>query len=259
MEDFRDVRGQCHAKRAIEVAWQGHNMLMIGPWIGKTMLAKRIPSILPPIEFRRRTGNNADSLRDGLLPSEPASSIHAVPLTASHIRRGSLEEAASPARRSEHGAQRVLFLDECRSSRNVLEVMRQPLEERRHHCASSNDADLPASFILVAPPTLVRADLNDFGANALYAPQIQRYMSKNSGPLMDRIDSDRCARGSLQGTFQHTRCRIFGNDSHTLIAARSVQFRRFYDEKIYTNAQWTAHIRKFCVLTPNAKRSWRTP
>jgi magnesium chelatase family protein len=157
LEDFRDVRGQYHAKRAIEVAMAGgHNMLMIGPpGSGKTMLAKRIPSILPPMSFEEGLETTRIHSVTGLLPSE-AGVIDSRPFRSPHhtISDAGLVGGGSIPRPGEvsmaHNG--VLFLDELPEfPRNVLEVMRQPLEERRVTIARAQmTLSFPASFILVA-------------------------------------------------------------------------------------------------------------
>src|SRR5215510_14692369 len=156
-EDFRDVRGQLHAKRAIEVAMAGgHNMLLIGPpGSGKTMLAKRIPSILPPMSFEESLETTRIHSVTGLLPSEtgiidtrPFRSPHHTISDAGLIGGGSIPRP-SEVSMAHNG---VLFLDELPEfPRNVLEVLRQPLEDRKVTIARAQmTMTFPASFVLVA-------------------------------------------------------------------------------------------------------------
>ena len=156
-EDFRDVRGQYHAKRAIEVAMAGgHNMLMIGPpGSGKTMLAKRIPSIMPPMSFEESLETTRIHSVSGLLPSEtgligtrPFRSPHHTISDAGLVGGGPIPRPGEVS--MAHNG--VLFLDELPEfPRNVLEVLRQPLEERRVTIARVQmTLTFPASFILVA-------------------------------------------------------------------------------------------------------------
>jgi magnesium chelatase family protein len=265
LEDFRDVRGQFHAKRAIEVAMAGgHNMLMIGPpGSGKTMLAKRIPSILPPMSFEEGLETTRIHSVTGLLPSETGI-IDTRPFRSPHhtISDAGLVGGGSVPRPGEvsmaHNG--VLFLDELPEfPRNVLEVMRQPLEERRVTIARAQmTLTFPASFILVAASNPCPCGFaNDFRRECFCTPpQIQRYMSKISGPLMDRIDIQIDVPAVPYKELSNTRAAESSEMIRTrVIAARSVQFRRFYDEKIYTNAQMgPRHIRKFCVLTTECEK-----
>jgi magnesium chelatase family protein len=265
MEDFRDVRGQYHAKRAIEVAMAGgHNILMIGPpGSGKTMLAKRIPSILPPMSFEEGLETTRIHSVTGLLPSETGI-IDTRPFRAPHhtISDAGLVGGGSIPRPGEvsmaHNG--VLFLDELPEfPRNVLEVMRQPLEERRVTIARAQmTLSFPASFILVAASNPCPCGFaNDFRRECFCTPpQIQRYMSKISGPLMDRIDIQIDVPAVPYKELSNTRAAESSESIRTrVIASRSVQFRRFYDERIYTNAQMgPRHIRKHCVLTAECEK-----
>ena len=156
-EDFRDVRGQFHAKRAIEVAMAGgHNVLMVGPpGSGKTMLAKRIPSILPPMSFEESLETTRIHSVTGLLPAgcgliaeRPFRHPHHTISDAGLVGGGSVPRPGEVS--MAHNG--VLFLDELPEfPRNVLEVMRQPLEERRVTIARAQmTLTFPASFVLVA-------------------------------------------------------------------------------------------------------------
>ena len=264
-EDFRDVRGQFHAKRAIEVAMAGgHNMLMIGPpGSGKTMLAKRIPTILPPMSFEESLETTRIHSVTGLLPSETGL-IKARPFRSPHhtISDAGLVGGGPVPRPGEvsmaHNG--VLFLDELPEfPRNVLEVMRQPLEERRVTIARAQmTLTFPSAFVLVAASNPCPCGFaNDFRRECFCTPpQVQRYMSKISGPLMDRIDIQidvpavpykELANSRAAESSELIRSRV--------VAARNVQLRRFYDEKIYTNAQMgPSHIRKHCVMTTDCEK-----
>ena len=154
----------------------------------------------------------------------------------------------------------VLFLDELPEfPRNVLEVMRQPLEERRVTIARAQmTLTFPAAFVLVAASNPCPCGFaNDFRRECFCTPpQIQRYMSKISGPLMDRIDIQidvpavpykELANSRLPESSEVIRMRV--------VAARNVQLRRFFDEHIYTNAQMSPrHLRKHCVLSPDCEK-----
>src|SRR5213593_1178640 len=264
-EDFRDVRGQYHAKRAIEVAMAGgHNMLMIGPpGSGKTMLAKRIPSILPPMSFEESLETTRIHSVSGLLPSEtgligtrPFRSPHHTISDAGLVGGGPIPRPGEVS--MAHNG--VLFLDELPEfPRNVLEVLRQPLEERRVTIARAQmTLTFPASFILVAASNPCPCGFaNDFRRECFCTPpQIQRYMSKISGPLMDRIDIQIDVPAVPYKELSNTRAAESSEAIRTrVIAARSVQFRRFFDEKIYTNAQMgPRQMRKYCVLTAECEK-----
>ena len=255
--DFADVKGQAEVKRAMEVAAAGsHNLIMIGlPGSGKTMLAKRLPTILPPLTLDEALETTKIHSIAGLLPSNTAI-ISTRPFRSPHHTASdvSLVGGGPNAKPGEisfsHNG--VLFLDELTEfKKNVLEVMRQPLEDRIVTISRSKiTVQYPCNFMLIAAMNPTPAGSQKEAS--MYSDfDIQKFLSKISGPILDRIDLHIHVNPvKYQDLSSKTESEKSEKVRERVIRAREIQIRRFSGRKgIYANsAMGSKEIKEYCKI-----------
>jgi magnesium chelatase family protein len=261
--DFAEVKGQGGVKRGLEIAAAGgHNVLMIGPpGSGKTMLAKRLVTILPAMtESEALETTKLHSVRGdygfsgGIISRRPFRAPHHTCSYAALVGGGTIPQPGEVSL-SHNG---ILFLDELPEfSRNVLEALRQPLEDREVVVSRAQGAvRFPARFMLVATmnPCPCGYYTDPVRTCRCHPQQIQRYMTKISGPLLDRIDIHLEVPSLAPGALLSDAVSESSTEIRKrAVISREIQYKRLAQQGV-TNAQMTSRqVREYCILNPEPR------
>lgn len=261
--DFSDIKGQLAARRAVEIAAAGnHNIIMSGPpGSGKTMIAKRIPDILPLMTFEESVETtkiwscSGNSFKGGLIRQRPFRSPHHT-VSAAALAGGGTYPKPGEVSLAHNG---VLFLDEfAEFRRDSLEVLRQPLEDKNITVSRAKvTLNFPASFMLVAAMNPCPCgNLGRKDKECVCNPyQIQKYRNKISGPLMDRIDIQiEVPALKISELTDHGGGESSAAIRERVLKARKIQAERFKNAKILSNSQMRSKdIKKYCILNQQAE------